>query len=273
METRQEKTEWLQRSALQIRRNILTLAHLGGKNGAHVGGALSSADILATLYGSILRVSPEKWNDPERDRFILSKGHSAIGLYATLYEFGFLTQEEFESFEQNDGILPAHCVACPERGIEISSGSLGMGLAFGIGSALAGKRKGQQYRVFVLMGDGECDEGSVWEAALLGASLKLDNLIAIVDENRLQLDGETKHTPLAPILSAMGWNTVSVDGHSIKALLNVFEGLTNNGKPTAVIASTVKGKGCSFMEGQVTFHHALLTEQQFHAAMEELNNA
>lgn len=276
METREGKLSRLEKSARRIRRNIFHLTLKAEANGAHIGGALSSADIFAALYGEVLNISPETRMMKDRDRFILSKGHTAIGLYAALFEYGFLPWEEFEDFLGNDGLFPAHCVELPEKGIELSSGSLGMGLSFGIGCALAGKKSSRDYRVFVLMGNGECDEGSVWEAAIFGVQHGLDNLIAIIDNNGMQLDGDSKLITnlehMDHIFSAIGWNSFRVDGHDMQQLLDMFERIPRNGKPTVIVADTLKGKGCSFMEGNMQYHHASITQEQYDTAMEELKD-
>ncbi|MCI8756822.1 MAG: transketolase [Oscillospiraceae bacterium] len=276
MEMKEEKIQRLRILSNKIRKDILELTFHAGKNGAHIGGAFSSAEILAVLYGEILKVSPELPYGPERDRFILSKGHTAVGLYAALFEKGFLTQSDFESFEKNGGILPAHCVENQEKGIELSSGSLGMGLSFGVGCALSGKRTQASYRVFVLMGNGECNEGCVWESVMLAAQQGLDHLVAIIDCNKMQLDGNSQQIidlfNLDQIFLSFGWNMFRLNGNKVEELLNVLENIPKNGKPTVLIADTVKGKGCSFMEGIAEFHHAVITQEQYDLAIKELEN-
>lgn len=273
-ETREQKILRLSRLARRIRKDILELALHAGKNGAHLGGSLSSAEIFAVLYGEVMKISPDTCEDPNRDRFILSKGHTSVGLYATLFECGFLTQEDINAFEGNDGVFPAHSLQNRGKGIEISSGSLGMGLSFGLGSALAGKNAGKAYRVFVLMGNGECNEGSIWEAAMLATQQKVDNLIAIVDNNGMQLDGASNNiidiSNIDSIFLSFGWNAFRIDGNSVEQLLEVMERLPQNGKPTVLVADTIKGKGCSFMENAAEYHHASITQEQYDLAIKEL---
>lgn len=269
-----EKLERLEKMAKAIRRDVLEMALCAGKQGGHIGGAFSSAEILSVLYGAVMNVTPENVNVSERDRFILSKGHSAIGLYAALYENGFLTKDELDTFEKDGSLLQTHCVKNPEYGIEISSGSLGVGLSVGVGMAFAARQRELSYRVFVLLGNGECNEGCVWEAAMLAGQLGLNNLIAIVDDNKMQLDGDSgdiiRLSRLDEMFSALGWDAVRVDGHSVPALTHTFEGIAQRKRPLAIIADTVKGKGCSLMERNSAFHHAVISQEQYDAAIREL---
>lgn len=266
----------LGRMAQAIRRDVLEMTLHAGKQGGHIGGAFSCAEILSVLYGSVMNVNPNNIYDPERDRFILSKGHSAIALYAALYENGFLTKEELETFEKDGSALQTHCVRNPGCGIEISSGSLGVGLSVGVGMALAAQQKGLSHRIFVLLGNGECNEGCVWEAAMLAGHLGLNNLIVVVDDNKMQLDGESnriiKLDHLDRMFSALNWNTVRVNGHIVAELLQAFEEAAQRKQPLAVIADTVKGKGCSFTERNPEFHHATISKEQYEAAIRELQD-
>ncbi len=210
-----------------------------------------------------------------RDRFLLSKGHGSLGLYAALAEVGFLSRQELELFELPEGILPVHPAMQIEKGIEISSGSLGLGLSVGVGVALAGRMAQLPYRTYVLMGDGECNEGSVWEAAMAAAHFRLSNLTAIIDSNDLQSDG-----PCRDVMNmqsheekwrSFGWETRLVDGHDIEALYEAFAAPRHApDKPVAIIATTVKGKGVSFMENDNKWHHNVLAADQYDAAIEEL---
>jgi transketolase len=241
---------------------------------SHIGGALSMADLLAVLYGNILRVRPTEpaWQD--RDRFILSKGHSTCGLYAALALRGFFPLEELASYGQNGSRLMAH-VSSRVPGVEFSTGSLGHGLPFGAGKALAAQRRGLVWRTFVLLSDGEWDEGSNWEAALMASHHGLDNLTAIVDYNKIQSLGAVEEVirlePLADKFKAFGWAVAEVDGHDCTALQKAFERIPLvSGKPTVFLAHTVKGKGISFMEHELVWHYRSPDDMQLRAALEML---
>ena len=259
--------------ARAIRKDVLDMTLHAGVNGGHIGGALSCADILAVLYGDVLRVSPDDPANPSRDRFLLSKGHVALALYAALAERGFITRAEMMSFEEPDSDFPTHAVMNPGKGIEISSGSLGWGLSIGVGCALAAKRRGDDYRVFVLLGDGECNEGSVWEAAMSAARFGLDNLTVIVDVNGQQLDGYSADVmplhDIPGIFRGFGFHVEDVDGHDIVQLQSALRA-TAAETPTAVVARTLKGKGLEAIEGKTGWHHAALTQEQYEAFAESL---
>lgn len=261
----------------KIKLKIIETAHDAGNQGVHIGGALSMADILAVLYGDIMKYDVQNPKDNNRDRFILSKGHDCLGLYAALNIAGFITDEELRAnYLQDFGFLPTHPVKNIEKGIECSSGSLGMGLAFGIGEALAAKMENRSSRIYVVVGDGECEEGSCWEAFMSAVQYKLDNITLFLDRNGLQSDGFTKdimpvNYPVA--FKALGWNVIEVDGHDVEALeKSVIDAIEFPERPTVIIADTVKGKGVSFMENNNAWHHGHLTEEQYQQAMEELNN-
>ena len=221
-----------------------------------------------------MNISSQDPLNPLRDRFILSKGHTALALYSALYEADFLTQEELMSFEDNAGHFSTHCCKNQSVGIELSSGSLGLGLGYGAGCALTAKLDHLNYDCVVLLGDGECNEGSVWEAAQFAAKYRLDNLIAIVDFNHQSLDGYTVNTmpvnSFSKVFDGFGWDVININGNSIKEICEAFEGLQRNGKPTAIIADTLKGKGVSFMENTIGWHHTVLTQQQYEEAKAEL---
>jgi transketolase len=260
--------------ANQIRRAALTMIHRAGTG--HAGGDLSSADILATLYFAVLKYDPHKPKSPERDRFIMSKGHCSGALYATLAKAGFFPHEELETYMQPLSRLNGHpnCVKTP--GVETNTGPLGHGLPVAVGTAIAAKLDGATWRTFVLTGDGELQEGSNWEAAMAAAQYGLDNLTVIVDRNRLQQGDATENTvrlePLAEKWRAFGWAVAEVDGHDCNALLETFERLPfTAGKPNCVIAHTRKGKGVSFMEDQVGWHHRVPTAEQLAVALRELS--
>jgi transketolase len=233
------------------------------------------ADLLAGLYGEVLRVDPKNPRDPNRDRFILSKGHGCAGLYAALAERGFFPLTWLESFYQNGGMLPGHVTNTGIPGVEVSTGSLGHGLSIANGIALAGKREGQPYRVFVLLSDGECDEGSTWEAALFAPHHQLENLIAIVDFNKIQSLGHVKDVlqlePLDQKWKAFGWGVREIDGHDMKAILATLKSVPfAPDRPSCIIAHTVKGKGVSFMEDRLLWHYQNPSLEECERAIAEI---
>lgn len=261
----------IQAIAKEIRKDVIRMTYAAGAQGAHIGGSLSMCEIMAVLYHEVMRIDA---NDPlidERDRFILSKGHGAIAMFAALKSIGLITDEELMSYKHDGSIITAHPTYMPEKGMEFASGSLGQGLSIGAGVAMALKMKNKSPQVYVLVGDGECDEGSIWEAAASAAHLGLYNLVCIVDKNRLQYDGPTVDVmnmgSLKDKFIAFGWDAYDVDGHDCKALTDVFK--TVHDKPLAVICETVKGKGVSFIEGNYRWHNASLNEEQFNQAMAE----
>ena len=247
---------------------------IGKAGSGHPGGSLS-LPIVTALFFKVLRHDPANPRWAERDRFILSKGHAAPILYAALAERGYFPVEELATLRILGSCLQGHCDMTATRGVEMSSGSLGQGLSFGIGIALAGRLDARDYRVYVLMGDGECDEGQVWEAAMASAHFKLDNLVAIVDHNELQIDGWNRDVmnlePLAEKWKAFGWHAIEVNGHELSQLMAAFdEAKQVKGKPTVIIAHTIKGKGVSFMENNVDFHGKAPTLAEMEKALEEL---
>lgn len=262
----------LARMARDMRRSILEISHRRGHS-AHLGGGLSMVEIMAVLYGAVLRFKPDDPLWPGRDRFILSKGHGVLGLYSALLVAGILPRALFDTFLTNGSDLCAHPVMHPELGIESSNGSLGQGLSMGVGIALGAVKRQARHRAYVLVGDGECNEGSVWEALMLGAHLRLDNLTVIVDCNKFQSDGATSAildaTDMAARIGSFGWAVHEIDGHDIGQLLRAFEAPTP-GAPKAIVAHTVKGRGVSFMEGDNQWHHKALTKSLFEQAMLEL---
>ena len=267
-----DEIDRLKHLAKSIRINVLNMTFKAGVNGGHIGGAFSSADILSCLYGKILNIpSP---TDQDRDRFILSKGHTAIAHYATLAECGFISLEDLETFEMPASDFSTHEMINIEKGIEISSGSLGYGLSISVGIALAAKCKHKKFKTYVLLGDGECNEGTVWEAAMAAAKFKLHNLIAIVDVNNQSLDGYNVmpiHN-IKEVWQGFGWNTIEIDGNDIEELLSAFNNLSQN-NPNVIIAHTIKVKGIPSIEGQDSWHHARLAEEQYKAFLAELENA
>ena len=255
-----------------LRKTILQTALIAGHSSSHFGGALSSVEIVSTLYSSIMNLDK---NDPlwqDRDRFILSKGHACLVLYSALKEVGYINKEDLEKFEKSESEFLGHPVINKKKGIEFSTGSLGMGLSLGIGVAISLKKRSKNSRVYVLIGDGECNEGSVWEAAMLASHLKINNLTVIVDNNGYQQTGSNKDIlnieSLENVWSSFGWETVKVDGHNIDELLSSFHLKTN--KPKAIIAKTIKGKGFSFSENNNDWHHKVLSKNQYDLGLEEL---
>jgi transketolase len=264
----------LETKSKKIRRGILDLAY-NCKAPAHLGGALSAVEIMATLYfGGVLNYDSKTPFWKNRDRFILSKGHTVLVLYSTLYEAGYFDERVLNSFEENDSPLAAHPIRNLKLGIESSNGSLGQGLSFCIGTAITFKNANLPQKVFVLVGDGETNEGSVWEAISFAPQRKLDNLTLIIDNNGLQNDGFTKDivdfTSYEKKLKAFGWDAITVDGHSVHELYAAFTKKSKPNKPRAIIAKTVKGKGVSFMENKAEWHHGQLTEKLYNEAIEEL---
>jgi transketolase len=259
--------------SLNIRRRVLELGLLAGKNGSHIGSGMSIVDILAVLYGSVLNVNKHNLGMPERDRFILSKGHAAIALYAALEQKGFLTNEETSTFESNGTSYYAHAHRDLSKGIEFSGGSLSLGLSFGIGVALSCKRAGLTNRIFVLVGDGECDEGLVWESAMAAANFSLSNLTVIVDKNGMQSDGiKTEimnHIQIGEKFRAFGFKVTEIDGHNYESIQNALI-LSHETCPSVIVANTVKGKGVSFFEGNPDWHHGILTKSLYDAALKEI---
>lgn len=269
-------TEELKLLSYNLRKKSLEVAYGAGRNGAHLGGGLSTIEIFAVLFGSIMKYDSKNPLSEERDRLVISKGHCVLAYYSALNLFGFLSDEELALFENNGAFLHGHATRSLERGIEFSGGSLGMGLPFAVGVALALKRKGSQNKVYCLVGDGECDEGSIWEALMSASHFGLNNLVVIVDKNGLQYDGKTSDVMSADSLSAkfqsFGFEVSDVDGHSTEKLVNAFYSFSNTTQPKAIIANTVKGKGVSFMENVKEWHHSVLSEAQYTAALEEIKN-
>jgi transketolase len=252
-----------------------TLVMISRAKTSHIGSCLSVADILAVLYGRILRFDPKRPALPSRDRLIVSKGHAAAIVYAAVAEAGFMPVERLEEFARNGGQLYGHVTHGGVPGIEMSSGSLGHGLPVGAGMALTGKRAGEPWRVFVVMSDGELDEGSNWEAMLFAGHHQLDNLTIIIDYNKIQsldwVDKTLRLEPLADKFRAFGWSVREVDGHDVKDLSSTLELVPlEPGRPNAIIAHTVKGKGVSWMEGKVLWHYKQPTPDELVTALEEV---
>ena len=259
--------------AKKLRRHIITMTGRAGSG--HPGGSLSAVEIVVALYFKVLRHKPADPCWAGRDRFILSKGHAAPLLYAALAECGYFPVEELLTLRELNSRLQGHIDCTLTPGVEMSAGALGQGVSFGIGVALAGRLSSQEYRVYVLLGDGECDEGQVWEAAMAAAHFKVDNLVAIVDNNGLQLDGWNRDImnldPFGKKWEAFGWQVIEVDGHDLTQLIDAFDQTEQiKGQPTVIIAHTIKGKGVSYMENNPDFHGKAPNAAEVDKALKEL---
>ncbi len=263
----------LESIAKKVRRHSIRMIYEAGSG--HPGGSLSGADIMTALYFHIMKHDPKKPDWPDRDRFVLSKGHAAPALYAVLAEAGYFQVEELDTLRKMGSRLQGHPCMGKTPGVEMSTGSLGHGLAAGNGMALAAKLDRKLHRVYVLLGDGEMDVGETWEAAMLASHYKLDNVTAYVDRNKLQLDGPTEKImslePLADKWKAFGWHVIEINGHNMKEIIHATsEAKSVKGKPTVVICHTIKGKGVSYMEGSLHFHGKAPNDQEYEQAMKEL---
>ncbi|MGN0580073.1 MAG: transketolase [Ruminococcus sp.] len=262
----------LQKTACKVRMGVIEGTY-NAKSG-HPGGSLSIADTLTYLYFAKLNIDPKNPEMPDRDRFVLSKGHTAPALYATLARRGYFTEDELKSLRHIGAMLQGHpCIHTP--GIDMSSGSLGQGISAACGMALAGKIDGKKYKVYSILGDGEIEEGQVWEAAMFAAHYKLDNLVAIVDNNGLQIDGKITDVcspePITDKFAAFGWHVITMNAHDFDDIERAFnEADTVKDKPVAIIQKSVKGKGVSFMEDQVSWHGSAPNKEQYDTAMAEL---
>jgi transketolase len=259
--------------SLAIRKNILDMAFAAGASSAHLGGALSIVEIVSILFSFKMKLNQDpEWSD--RDRFILSKGHACLAYYAALCEIGYIKKEELKTFEKDNSNLLGHPVINKKLGIDFSNGSLGMGLSLGIGVSISLMKKKKDNNVFVILGDGECNEGSVWEASMAAAHFKLKNLYAIIDNNNFQQTGSNKTIMDTQILKnkweSFGWETFELDGHNVDQLYSFFSKKNNAQKPTAIIAKTIKGKGFSFSENNNDWHHSVLTKKLYDTAINEL---
>ncbi|MDK2836167.1 MAG: transketolase [Thermosediminibacterales bacterium] len=268
-----ERIKELEEKARIIRQHTVKMITEAGSG--HPGGSLSAADIITALYFHVMNIKPKEPKWPDRDRFVLSKGHAAPVLYAALAEKGYFDIQELLTLRKTGSILQGHPDMKSTPGLEMSTGSLGQGLSAANGMALAGKLDGKGYRVYVLLGDGEMQEGQVWEAAMASAHYKLDNLTAFVDHNRLQIDGPVEEVmspePIAEKFEAFGWNVIKIDGHNFKDIIEaVNKAKATKGKPSVIVAETVKGKGVSFMEDQVGWHGKAPDKEQMEKALEEL---
>lgn len=263
----------LEKLANEIRIQIINQVY--NANSGHPGGSLSSTDILTVLYFNQMNINEQEPQSPLRDRFILSKGHCVPALYATLAKRGFIKEEELTKFRKIDGLLQGHPDKNKVPGIDMSTGSLGQGLSVANGMAISSKMNHEGYRVYCLLGDGEIEEGQVWEAAMTASKYKLDNLCVVVDSNNLQIDGTVEEVKgldnIEGKFKNFGFNTIIVNGHDMQQLIDSFEtAKLTKGKPTAIIAKTVKGKGISFMEGKAEWHGKAPNKEQYEQAIKEL---
>lgn len=261
--------------AYKIRKHALIGVH-SAKSG-HPGGSLSIAEILSVLYFDEMNVDANNPKNPDRDRFVLSKGHCAPALYGALAEKGYFPKEDIRTLRQADSYLQGHPDMKHIPGVDMSTGSLGQGICAANGMALAAKLDGKSYRVYAILGDGECEEGQVWEAAMFASHYKLDNLTAFVDFNGLQIDGDITKvmnpTPFDQKFKSFGWNVITIDAHNVGEIKAAIESAKNcKGKPTVVIAKSVKGKGVSFMENNAAWHGSAPNDEQFETAMKELDS-
>ena len=270
------KLEDFQKRAKNVRKNIVEMVY-SAKSG-HPGGSLSITDILVALYFSELRINVKNPKDENRDRVVLSKGHCSPALYSVLAEKGFIPEADLKTFRKIDSYLQGHPDMKKIPGVDMTSGSLGQGLSVSNGMAIAGKLDNKDYRVYCILGDGEIEEGQVWEAAMSSSHYKLDNLCLIVDNNNLQIDGKVTDImnvyPIDEKFKSFGFNVINIDGHNIEELINAFEeAKKTKGKPTAIIANTIKGKGVSFMENNAGWHGKAPSEEEYKLAMKELGGA
>ena len=274
MSSHTEDIKNIKKFSLEVKKNILEMALAAGASSAHFGGALSIVEIISILFAHQMKIDKKNVNWEKRDRFILSKGHACLAYYAALCEIGYISKEELKTFEKNDSNLLGHPVKNTKLGIDFSNGSLGMGLSLGIGVALSSKKKKLNFNVYVILGDGECNEGSVWEAAMAAPNFKLDNLYVIIDKNNFQQTGSNKEIMNVENLkdkwSSFGWHAIELDGHNIEDLFEFFKNSQKINKPKAIIANTVKGKGFSFSENNNQWHHSVLTKSLYEKAIKEI---
>jgi|TARA_B110000211_G_C14078709_1_gene553438 transketolase len=264
--------EKIKKFSIKMRKDILNMALKAGVKSSHFGGALSIVEVISVLFNSKINFNKDpSWEN--RDRFILSKGHACLAYYSALNQIGYLNKNDLETFESNESNLMGHPVLNKKIGIDYSTGSLGMGLSIGIGTCIAAKKRNKKFKTYVIIGDGECNEGSIWESAMSASHLKLDNLIVILDNNGFQQTGKNQEIMNLKNLSSkwksFGWEVETVDGHDIKKLTKVFKENKEN-KPKIIIAKTIKGKGFSFSENNNSWHHSVLTKSNYDKALKEL---
>ena len=262
----------LESKALDIRHDVLNMIYTA--KAGHPGGSLSAVEVVTTLIFHVMNIDPQNPDWPDRDRFVLSKGHACPVLYAALAERGFFDKEILSTLRQYHSILQGHPDMNKVPGLDMTTGSLGNGLSAGVGMALSARHRGQDYMTYVMLGDGECQEGMVWEAAMAAAHYRLNNLIAVVDCNGVQINGWVndimREEPFADKWKAFGWNVIDIDGHSIREILTALHEARTMRSPTVILARTVKGKGVSFMEDQAAWHGAAPNAEQLAQAMEDI---
>ena len=270
-----KKHQYLADKALQIRRDIITMVHRA--NSGHVGGSLGATDLMVALYYELMQHRPAEPNWPDRDRFILSKGHCTPVLYAILADCGYFPRKDLETFRRPGSHLQGHPYQPKTPGVDASTGTLGLGISTGVGMALAAKLRKQDHYYYILCGDGEIQEGQAWEAAMFANKYQLDNVIGFVDRNYLQTDGHSEKImpldPLAPKWESFGWQVVTIDGHDYAAIIEAVRSAKAIPKPVMIITNTVKGKGVSFMENKAEWHGMPPDDQAYAMAMAELKNA
>ena len=275
----QKLVEIIQDKAALMRRDVIEMGYAAGGHGAHFGPALSSIEIVASLFFEIMNHDPGNPRMAERDRFVLSKGHACLAYYAALVETGYITKEQMYTFKGDNSFLSGHPSLNIKYGLEVSTGSLGNGLAIACGMAKAAKIKKENHKVYCVVGDGECNAGIIWEAAMNGAKNKLDNLVAIIDRNGVQLAGKTSEImdfDIEAAWKAFGWEVfVLTKGNDASSMLEALEKMknSNSGKPHMIIADTVKGKGISFMEDSLSWHARPMEQEQYEQAVSDLENA
>ena len=256
-----------------LRKNILNMSVSAGSASSHFGGALSCIDIIAVLFNNVINFNRENYKSISRDRFILSKGHACMSLYSVLKEINLISEKEMLTFEKSNSFLLGHPVKNFEKGIELSTGSLGMGLSISMGIALGLKKNEMNSKVYVIIGDGECNEGSIWEVALSAPKFNLDNLCVILDRNNFQQTGSGKEILDLDSLNekwrSFNWEVIEIDGHNYSDIFNAL--IKKSSKPKIIIANTIKGKGFSFSEDNNDWHHKILTKNQYEEALEELD--
>ena len=273
MNSKEEDIKKIKKFSVEVKKNILNMAFVAGASSSHFGGALSIVEIISFLFSHKMKIKKDDPNWADRDRFILSKGHACLAYYAALSEIGYISKAELNTFEKDNSNLLGHSVINRKLGIDFSNGSLGMGLSLGIGVSIALKKNNKDNSVYVVLGDGECNEGSVWEAAMAAPNFNLKNLYAIIDNNNFQQTGSNKEimntSELKEKWSSFGWDTVELDGHDLS---QIYEYFSNNesSKPKAIIARTIKGKGFSFSENNNEWHHAVLSKSLYEKAMKEI---
>lgn len=264
----------LEKMSGSIRKRCIELAYMSGNNAAHLGPGLSLVEIFTALYGNILNINKKNYLSDKRDRLILSKEHGVLSYYAALEYIDLIKEADLNSFMSSHSEFLGHPVMNRKKGIEFTSGSLGMGLSLGIGVAMGSKRKKNDSKIYVILGDGECNEGSIWEGIMSASMLKLDNLVVIIDRNGYQLGGRTDETlkmgDLVEKFKVFDWNAESCNGHNIDEIVSKLNSYPKNGKPFALIANTTKGKGLSFTENRVEWHHSVLTDKLYQQAIQEL---